>query len=75
MSNIQKWFMIIAMWAAILFTIFAFYWIAVRPAQIRQECAERAKQVCESSKAGLNSMLEINRAVYSDCLRTHGVDK
>ncbi len=75
MTNIQKWFMIIALWTGILFTVFAFYWTAVRPARVRKMCAERAKAVCEQSKTGLTSMMEINRAVYSDCLRLNGVDK
>ena len=75
MTNIQKWFMIIAMWVGILFLIVVFYWLAVRPARVRKMCAQKAKAVCEQSKVGLSSMMEINRAVYSDCLRLNGVDK
>ena len=75
MTNIQKWFMIIAMWVGILFLIVIFYWLAVRPARVRRICAQTAKAVCEQSKVGLSSMMEINRAVYSDCLRLNGVDK
>jgi hypothetical protein len=75
MTNIQKWFMIVGMWAVILFSIFAFYWVLVRPARVRQMCAQKAKQVCEETKVGLSGMMEINRAIYSDCLRANGVDK
>jgi len=75
MTNIQKWFMIIAMWVGILFLIVVFYWLAIRPARVRKMCAEKAKTVSEQSKTGLSSMMEINRAVYSDCLRLNGVDK
>jgi hypothetical protein len=75
MSNIQRWFLIIAMWTGILFVIFAFYWMAVRPGHIRQMCAGNARKVCEGTKSSLPSMLEINRAVYSECLKSHGIDK
>jgi len=75
LTNIQKWFMISAMWTGILFLIVVFYWLAVRPARVRTMCAKKAKAVCEQSKLGLSSMMEINRAVYSDCLRLNGVDK
>jgi len=75
MGKIQKWFLIIAMWVVIIFVIFAFYWLLVRPGNIRKMCAEKAKQVSSGTKAGLSSMLEINRAVYLDCLRCNGIDK
>jgi len=75
MTKLQKWFLIVAMWVVILFSIFAFYWILIRPAKIRQMCAEKAKQVSTESKSGVSSMLEINRAVYLDCLRCNGIDK
>ena len=75
MTNIQKWFMIVAMWVVIIFTIFTFYWVLVRPAGIRQMCAKKAKQVSSETKSGLANMLEINRAIYLDCLRCNGLDK
>jgi hypothetical protein len=75
MTNIQKWFMIIAMWVGILFLIVVFYWLTIRPARVRKLCSEKARTVCEQSKVGLSSMMELNRAVYSDCLRSNGVDK
>jgi len=75
MTKLQKWFLIVAMWVVILFSIFAFYWVLVRPAKIRQMCAEKAKQVSAGIKTGLSSMLEINRAIYLDCLRSNGIDK
>ncbi|MDD5167058.1 MAG: hypothetical protein PHQ57_06715 [Candidatus Omnitrophica bacterium] len=75
MTNIQKWFLIVAMWIVILFLIFAFYWVLVRPAKIRRMCAEKAKQVSAETKSGLSNMLEINRAIYLDCLRCNGIDK
>jgi hypothetical protein len=75
MTNLQKWFLIVAMWAAILFLIFVFYWVMVRPVQIRQSCAKKARQISEEAKSGLSSILEINRAVYLDCLRCNGIEK
>ena len=75
MTNIQKWFMIIALWTGIIFMVVVFYWMAVRPARVRKMCAEKARAVSEQSKTGLSSMMEINRAVYSDCLRLNGVEK
>jgi flagellar biosynthesis/type III secretory pathway M-ring protein FliF/YscJ len=75
MNNLQKWFLIVAMWVAILFLIFVFYWILVRPAKIRQMCAEKAKQVSAGTKTDISNMLEINRAIYLDCLKCNGIDK
>jgi hypothetical protein len=75
MTHLQKWFLIVAMWIVILFLVFAFYWVLVRPVKIRQICAERAKQVSVGTKSGLSNMLEINRAIYLDCLRSNGIDK
>jgi len=74
-SNMQKWFLIIAMWVVILFAIFSFYWILIRPARIRMMCAEKAKKVSIETKSILSSALEINRAVYLDCLRCNGIEK
>lgn len=64
MSNIQRWFMIMAMWVVIIFMVFAFYWVLVRPVGIRRMCAKKARQVSTGTKSGLDNMLEINRAVY-----------
>ena len=75
MTRVQKWFMIIAMWAVILFLMFAFYWMMIRPAKIRQMCAARAKRVSAESKGSVSAMLEINRAIYLDCLRCNGIEK
>lgn len=75
MTNLQKWFLIVVMWVVVIFLIFAFYWVLVRPAKIRQMCAERAKKVSAGTKSGLSNMLEINRAIYLDCLRCNGIDK
>lgn len=75
MTKLQKWFLIVALWVVILFSIFAFYWVLIRPAKIRQMCAEKAKQVSAGIKTNISSMLEINRAIYSDCLRGNGIDK
>ena len=75
MSKLQKWFLIIAMWVVILFLIFAFYWAFIRPARIRKMCAEKAKQVSQGIKTNVSSMLEVNRAIYLDCLRSNGIDK
>ena len=67
MTNLQKWFLIVAMWAVILFAILAFYWVLIRPVKIRKMCAEKARQVSVGTNAGLSNMLEINRAIYLDC--------
>jgi len=75
MTNLQKWFLILAMWLVILFAIFTFYWVLIRPAGIRRMCAAKAKQVSSETKSGLSNMLEINRAVYLDCLRCNGIEK
>jgi len=75
MTHLQKWFLIVAMWVVILFSISAFYWVLVRPVKIRQMCAEKAKQVSEGTKSSLTNMLEINRAIYLDCLKCNGIDK
>jgi hypothetical protein len=75
MTSLQKWFLIVAIWVVILFAIFAFYWVLIRPVKIRKMCAEKAKQVSAGTKAGLSNMLEINRAIYLDCLRCNGIDK
>ncbi len=75
LTNIQKWFMIIALWVGIVFVVFVFYWMVVRPGNIRRMCAERARQVSEGTRSSLSSMLEINRAIYSDCLKCNGIDK
>jgi len=75
MTNLQKWFLIVAMWVVILFSISAFYWVLVRPVKIRKMCAEKARQVSEKTKSDLSNMLEINRAIYLDCLRCNGIDK
>lgn len=75
MSHIQRWFLIIAMWVGILFLVFVFYWIMVRPVRIRQVCIEKAKRVSAGTKVGIPELLEINRAIYLDCLRCNGLDK
>jgi hypothetical protein len=75
MTNLQKWFLIVAMWVVILFLVFVFYWVLVRPVKIRQGCAQRARQISEGTKSGLSNMLEINRAIYLDCLKSNGIDK
>lgn len=74
MAKIKEWFLIVAMWVVIIFVVFAFYWLLVRPGNIRKMCAEKAKRVSVETKTGLSSMLEINRAVYMDCLRCNGLD-
>ena len=75
MTNMQRWFLIVAMWVGILFLVVVFYWLAVRPGQIRRMCAEKARQVSQGTKSSLSSMLEINRAIYADCLKSCGIDK
>jgi hypothetical protein len=43
--------------------------------KIRQSCAQKARQISEGTKSGLSNMLEINRAVYLDCLKSNGIDR
>jgi len=75
MTNIQKWFLISAIWVLILFSIFAFYWLLIRPARVRNLCSERARQVSAGANTGLKDTLEINRAIYLECLRCHGIER
>ena len=69
----QRWFLIAAMWIALFFGAFAFYWIMVRPVSVRRMCAEKAMKVSMDAKSGTADMLEINRAVYLECLKCNGV--
>lgn len=71
----QRWFLIALMWAAILFLMFAFYWTWVRPVNVRRMCADKAKKVSMDTRSGVSNMLEINRAVYLDCLKCNGIDR
>lgn len=73
MTNLQKWFLIIAMWAVILFIVFAFYWTQIRPVKIRQICAKRASIVSEKMNTGLSNALEVHQAVYAECCRKNGL--
>ncbi|MCX5700651.1 MAG: hypothetical protein NTZ63_03840 [Candidatus Omnitrophica bacterium] len=75
MTIIQRWFLIIALWALILITAFGFYWFYIRPARIRQICTKEANQACAEIKSSLNNMLEVNQAVYAHCLRRNGIEK
>jgi len=75
MTTIQKWFLIVALWVVIVALIFAFYWLQIRPAKIRQLCTNEAAQACAEIKSNVSNMLEVNQAVYSYCLRRHGVEK
>jgi hypothetical protein len=75
MSNLQKWFLILAVWVIILALIFVFYWLAIRPAKIRQKCVKEAGIYSAEVKSSLSGMFEVNRAIYSDCLRRHGVER
>ncbi|MDD5291984.1 MAG: hypothetical protein PHY46_02220 [Candidatus Omnitrophica bacterium] len=75
MTKLQKWFLITALWAVILALIFVFYWVQIRPASIRQFCTKEAAKACAEIKSSVSSMLEVNRAVYSDCLSKHGIEK
>lgn len=74
-TKLQRWFLIGAMWAVILFSTFVFYWMMVRPALIRKMCAQKARQFAVKAKSDLSDTLEMNRAVYWDCLRCNGLDK
>lgn len=73
MTNLQKWFLIAAMWVVILALILAFYWVQIRPVRIRKMCAERAGQVSTGVKSGVSNMLEVHQAIYSDCCRRNGL--
>lgn len=74
-TKLQRWFLIVAMWAVIVFSISVFYWMMVRPVKIRSMCAQKAKQVSAKVTSDLSDTLEINRAIYLDCLRSNGLDK
>lgn len=75
-TSVQKWFLIAAMWAVIIALIFSFYWTKVRPVKIRRICAEKACKFSKEFKSGkLSEVLELNQAVYADCLRRNGIEK
>lgn len=73
MTNIQKWFLIWAMWVVILALIFTFYWNQVRPINIRKMCGKRAAQATQAIKPSGSNIHEIYRAIYSDCCRNNGL--
>jgi hypothetical protein len=73
MNKLQKWFLIVAVWVIILVSTFVFYWFHIRPAKIMQACSQQASKVCSQIRSDLTSVLEVNRAVYSDCLRRNGL--
>jgi hypothetical protein len=75
MTNLQKWFLIIGMWAVILTVIFGFYWTQVRPARIRRLCSAYANKSAAEIKSGIPNMLDVSRAVYSDCLKRNGIER
>lgn len=75
MVNLQKWFLIIALWVAILALLFAFYWAQIRPLKIRRICAQEANQASEEIKSSRSHMLDVYRAVYAECLRRNGIEK
>lgn len=75
-TSVQKWFLIAAMWAVIIILVFAFYWNRVRPVNIRRMCAQKACRLSTEFKSGkLSDVLELNQAVYADCLRRNGIEK
>jgi len=73
MTNLQKWFLIIAMWAGILILAMGLYWTQMRPVRIKQMCAKRADKVSIGMKSGLSNTLEVHQAVYSECCRKNGI--
>jgi len=75
MTKLQRWFLIIALWMIIIIFIFAFYWLQIRPARIRQVCIKEANKACAEIKSSLYNKLEVNQAVYSHCLKRNGVEK
>jgi len=75
MTNMQKWFLIVAMWLVILALIFAFYWIQVRPVKIRRICEKEAGKISAEITSSLPNQLEVHQAVYSHCLRRYGIEK
>lgn len=73
MSHLQRWFLIFAMWAVILAAIFVFYWVQIRPVNIRKMCVKKAKQASQEVKLGFPDRQEIYRVIYSDCCRNNGI--
>ena len=73
MTNMQKWFLIVAMWVILLFIILAFYWLQIRPVNIRKMCAKKANEATEKMKPNAPNTHEIYRAIYSDCCRNNGL--
>jgi len=75
MSNLQKWFLILALWVVILFLGFGFYWLQIRPAKIRKICSEEAGRLAAGVKSNFADMIKVNQAMYSDCLNRNGVER
>jgi hypothetical protein len=73
MSNLQKWFLIAAMWLILSFIIFAFYWLQIRPVNIRRMCVKKANEASQEIKPSVSNMHEIYRAIYADCCRNNGL--
>ena len=75
MSNLQKWFLILALWAVILAVVFAFYWLQIRPAKVRKICSKEAERFASGIKSNFADMIKVNQAMYSDCLSRNGVER
>ena len=74
MSTMQKWFLIVALWACLLFAGVSFYWSHFRPGNVRAACARKAQEELGPVKPGQASKaFEVYRALYSDCCRNNGV--
>ena len=73
MTNLQKWFLIVAMWVVILALILVFYWVQIRPVNIRRMCAKKANEASQEIKPNVPNMHDIYRAIYSDCCRNNGL--
>lgn len=72
MSNLQRWFLIVALWMVILGFTFSFYWSQVRPVGIRKMCAKKATLASKEMKPDMSSH-ELYRVIYSDCCRNNGI--
>ena len=75
MTKIQQWFLITALWIALLFTMFAFYWFKIRPVNVKRICSRNADKVSSQITSGFYDAKKTYQAVYFDCLDNYGVKR
>jgi uncharacterized protein HemX len=67
--------MILALWVALIFGAFVFYWVNIRPVKIRSVCAVMANKYSVQVKSKFSDSTKVYQAVYSECLKGYGLEK